>query len=254
MARVRGVLLDLGGVVFVGDEPIDGAIDSIATLKAAGVAVRFLTNTTRRPLRVLVAKLRRLGIETSAEEVFTPAMAARHVLAGRVPHLLVHPDLLEDFDRIPDAPPQVVVVGDAGDGFSYQALNTAFRVLDGGADLLALARNRAFEDDDGALSLDAGPFVTALEFASGRDAVVIGKPAGAFFAAALASLGVGADEALMVGDDVESDVGGAMAAGLRGILVRTGKYRQGDETKIDPSPTVVADDLAAAVTWLLGAT
>ena len=168
---------------------------------------------------------------------------------------MVHPDLREDFIPAGDGAAgegAAVVVGDAGEAFSYANLNAAFRALDGGAALIALATNRSFRDADGGLSLDAGPFVAALEYASRREADVIGKPAAAFFRAALDSLGVAAGQAAMVGDDVESDVGGAMAAGLAGVLVRTGKYRKGDEARIDPGPSHVADDLAAAVGWLLG--
>ncbi len=99
--------------------------------------------------------------------------------------------------------------------------------------------------------MDAGAFVRALEYASGRKAKVLGKPSPHFFALAVESLGCQAHEAVMVGDDAEADVGGAMAAGLAGVLVQTGKYREGDEDQLDPAPTHVAEDLAAAVEWIL---
>jgi ribonucleotide monophosphatase NagD (HAD superfamily) len=99
--------------------------------------------------------------------------------------------------------------------------------------------------------LDAGAFVAALEFASQGRARVLGKPAPAFFAAALASIDCPADRAVMVGDDAEADVSGALAAGLASaILVRSGKYQAGDEDRVDPKPTAVVDDLAAAVAWI----
>ncbi len=127
----------------------------------------------------------------------------------------------------------------------------AFCALEGGAEFLALARNRSFQDPDGALSLDAGPFVTALKYTSGREATLFGKPSRALFEAALGSLGCPADQAVMVGDDVESDVAGAMAAGLTGVLLRCGKYRPGDEALVKPPPSAVLADLAAAVDWTL---
>ena len=250
MARYAGVLLDLGGVVFTGNAAIDGSVEAVARLREAGVAVRFLTNTTRKPRRALVGKLQRLGIEAEADTIFTPAFAARHVLGGRVPHLLVHPDLVEDFARHDEAGgADVVLVGDAGEAFTYDALNAALRALENGAALFALAKNRVFQYGDGRPSLDAGPFVAALEYASGREAEVIGKPARAFFDAACASLGT--RDTVMIGDDVEGDVGGALAAGLAGVLVRTGKFKPGDEGRIEPAPTAVQDDLAAAVAWIL---
>ena len=252
MARYAGVLLDLGGVVFTGDTAIEGSVAAVARLREAGVAVRFLTNATRSPRRALVDKLRRLGIGTEPDDVFTPAFAARHVLAGRTPHLLVHPRLVEDFpghDEGGEA--DVVLVGDAGEAFTYAALNAGLRALDNGGALMALAKNRVFKDADGRPSLDAGPFVAALEYASGKPAEVIGKPARAFFDAARASLGTEAADAVMIGDDVEGDVGGAIEAGLAGVLVRTGKFKKGDEGKIEREPTAVHDDLAAAVAWIL---
>lgn len=252
MARYAGVLLDLGGVVFTGDAAIAGSVEAVARLRAAGVAVRFLTNTTRKPRRDLVEKLRRLGVEAEADAIFTPAFAARHVLAGRVPHLLVHPDLVEDFAGHDEAGgADVVLVGDAGEAFTYDALNAALRALENGAALFALAKNRVFQDGDGRPSLDAGPFVAALEYASGQEAEVIGKPARAFFDAACASLGTRGRDTVMIGDDVEGDVGGALAAGLAGVLVRSGKFKPGDEGGIEPAPTAVMDDLAAAVAWIL---
>jgi HAD superfamily hydrolase (TIGR01458 family) len=262
MARCKAVLLDLDGVIYVGGRVLPGSLEAVARLRVAGMPVRFLTNTTRTPHRLLLAKLRVMGLDVAGHELFTPAMAARVLLEreGLHPLLLVHPALEEDFAGLAGGGsgggsggggPEAVVLGDAGDAFSYAAMNAAYRALGRGAEFLALANNRCFRDDDGGLSLDAGPFVAALSFASRREPLVLGKPAAAFFHAALASMGVSPQDAAMVGDDVESDVGGAMAAGLSGILVRTGKYEAGAEHHITPPPSAVVDDLAAAVEWLL---
>ncbi|RMD62243.1 MAG: TIGR01458 family HAD-type hydrolase [Alphaproteobacteria bacterium] len=256
---VRGVLLDIGGVVYVGEAPLPGAVAAVARLRAAGIKLCCLTNTTRAPRRVVVERLARMGVNIAPEAVLTPAMAARRALHedGRRPHFLIHPALAEDFADLappPDAP-AAVVVGDAGEGFTYAALNAAFRVLvEDDAAFLALARNRSFRDADGRLSLDAGAFVAALEYASARPATLYGKPAPAFFAAGLAVLGCAPDEAVMIGDDVEADIAGAQAAGIAAVLVRTGKYRAGDEARIDPPPRALAADLAAAVDWIVART
>lgn len=253
MTAIKAVLLDLDGVIYVGDRPLPGAIAAVARLRQAGLALRFLTNTTRTPHRALLTKLTGMGLAVAPDELLTPAAAARRMIEeqGLAPHLLVHPALEEDFAGLPPGGREAVVVGDAGDTFTYAALNRAFRALDAGAVFLALANNRAFRDSDGGLSLDAGPFVQALAFASRAEPVVLGKPAAAFFGAALASLDCAPQDAVMIGDDVESDVGGAMDAGLAGILVRTGKYQPGAETRITPPPTAVLNDLPAAVDWLL---
>ena len=255
---IAGVLLDLGGVVYVGDAPLPGALEAIGRLRDAGLGLRFITNTTRTPQRVMLGKLAVMGLEIEAAELFMPAVAARQQLEsqGLAAHLLIHPALEEDFEGIPRAEPgaaeaAAVVVGDAGGGFTYDAMNQAFRALEAGAAFLALARNRSFEDEDHALSLDAGPFVTALEYATGRSATVLGKPSPDFFWAALASLGCSAAQAVMVGDDVEADVAGALEMGLTGLLVQSGKYRSGDETRIVPPPSALVEDLAAAADWIL---
>ncbi|MCX7865208.1 MAG: TIGR01458 family HAD-type hydrolase, partial [Novosphingobium sp.] len=236
-----------------GDTPLCGAVEAIDRLRNAGLAVRFLTNTTRSPRRRLLGKLRSLGLALGEEELFTPAMAARRIIKaqGLAPHLLVHPDLAEDFADLPHGERPALVIGDAGEGFSYEAMNRAFRVLEHGAEFLALANNRCFRDADGALSLDAGPFVAALAFASRREPMVLGKPSPDFFHAALAAMHCTPQEAAMIGDDVENDIAGAIALGMTGVLVKTGKYRPGTENEIDPPPDHVAADLAAAADWLL---
>jgi len=141
--------------------------------------------------------------------------------------------------RLADDRPDYVLVGDLGEGFSYERLNPAFRHLMEGAELLALQKNRYWQTDAG-LALDAGPFVAALEFASGKKASVVGKPEREFFRLALEDLGLEAGQVAMVGDDAEADVVGAKRAGLVGIQVRTGKW-QADTGEADFVIDSVAD-------------
>ncbi len=249
-----GVLLDLGGVVYVGDTPLPGALAAIERLRAAGLPIRFITNTTRRAHSRIVEDLAAIGLVVQPEELLTPSQIAVTLLRERNlrPHLLVHPGLLPDFAGPFDGEGEAVVVGDAGEHFDYAGLNAAFRKLMAGAEFLALAANRFFADADGQLSLDAGPFVRALEYASGRQATVLGKPSPDFFRLAVAGIGCSPGEAVMFGDDAEADVLGALDAGLEAVLVQTGKYRAGEEQAMRQAPTFVARDLAAGVDWLLG--
>ena len=251
----RGVLLDLAGVLYDGDHAIDGSVEAINRLTAAGFPFRVITNSTRSPRRRLLQKLEKIGFRISDDQLFTPARAACDLLAasGHKAHLLIHPDLAEDFPETSFAGPGTsVVIGDAAEHFTYDAVNAAFRALVKGADLLALANNRSFSDADGELSIDMGAYVAALEYASGKQATILGKPAPAFFEAVLASMDVAARDAVMIGDDAEADVAGALSAGIGcGILVRTGKYREGDERCHAPYPHHVADNLSDAVAWVL---
>jgi len=251
--EIAGVLVDLGGVVYLGDEPLPGALAAIERIRAADIPVRFLTNVTRQSHGDIVAKLRRMGVAIAPHELLTPSQMAVNLLRtkGARPHLLVHPNLMPDFADAFDGTTEAVVVGDAGEGVTYRSLNAAFRKLSAGAEFLALAANRNFMDADGALSIDAGAFVAALEYASGSRATVLGKPSPDFFRLAVESIGCAPADAVMIGDDAESDVAGALNAGLKAVLVRTGKYRPGQENALTRRPTYVADDLAGAVAWLL---
>ncbi|SPH17078.1 Sugar-phosphatase AraL [Defluviimonas aquaemixtae] len=251
---VKGVLIDLAGVLYDGNAALPGAADALAQLRNADLPVRFLTNSTRAPKARLLKRLEGFGIEAGPDELFTPAAAACDWLArhGHAPHLLIHPNLAEDFADCAGTGPEAVVLGDAGRFFTYEALNAAFRALSRGAPFLALAANRVFRDADGELSLDAGAFVAALEFASGAEAQILGKPSLDFFAAAADSMGLSLAEVAMIGDDAEVDVAGALAAGVgTAILVRTGKYQEGDETRFEPAPSAVAAEINEAVEKLL---
>ena len=227
--NVRGLLVDLDGTLYVGDEPVPGAREAVRRLLDAGLALRYVTNTTRKPRRDIVAGLRGMGFPACEEHVFTPAVAAAGRLHGREVHALVAEPLLEDLSGVvlSDREPEYVLVGDLGDGFTYERLDRAFGYLMSGAELVALQKNRYWRRPGG-LSLDAGPFVAALEYASGKKATVVGKPEKPFFEAALRKLGLAAGEVAMVGDDAEADVAGARAAGLLGVQVETGKYRPGE--------------------------
>ena len=168
---IAGVLLDLSGVIYVGNEPLPGALDAIACLRKMALSIRFLTNTIRAPKRRILQNLRDMELSCDDDELFTPARAARDWLTSRKlsAHLLTHPGLVEDFDKLPRYGRTAVVVGDAGKAFTCQTLNAAFRQLTNGAELLALASNRTFLDKDGKLSLDAGAFVAAMEYSAQKN-------------------------------------------------------------------------------------
>ena len=251
---IGGVLLDLSGVIYEGEKPLPGAVDAVTRLRDRGLPLCFVTNTTRSTKQAVKKKLERLGLQVQGSEIFTPAQAARDWLSKNncSPYLLVHPNFIQEFEGVPSGDKRAVVVGDAGDAFSYATLNRAFRELIEGAELLALAENRTFRDAEGHLNLDAGPFVRALEFASQRNAILMGKPSAAFYASALAHIHCPPEKAAIVGDDAEADVSGALRAGIgHAILVRTGKYRPGDEHCFKPLATAVVDDMGAATNWII---
>jgi HAD superfamily hydrolase (TIGR01458 family) len=248
LAGVRALLVDLEGTVFQSGRLIPGAARALAAVAQRGVACRFVTNATSRPRSTLVRELGDMGLPVDPEAVFTaPRAASRHLARRGVRRcsFLLRPALLGDFPGLvsDEREPEAVVLGDLGDGMTYERLNQAFRHALAGAELVTLARNRYWRAADG-LMLDVGAFAAALEYGSGRPATLVGKPAPEFFAAALESLGVGPSEAAVVGDDLESDVGGGQAAGMRGVLVHTGKFRPDDAARAAVCPDAELDSLA----------
>jgi HAD superfamily hydrolase (TIGR01458 family) len=244
LPNVDALLIDLDGVLYVEEAPIAGAIDAVERLRRRGLALRFVTNTTAYSRDRTLERLARLGFSVTDRELVTPAaLAVQHCRErgrSRVA-LIMNQEVKRDFVELQetDEAAEAVIIGDLGEAFGYDVLNRAFREVMNGADLIALQKNRYWMRADG-LSLDVGPFVAAIEFATGREAYVVGKPARGFFEQVLADLGVEGERAAMVGDDIESDIGGAGRAGLTTILVRTGKYREDRvrESGIEPTATV----------------
>lgn len=253
---VKGVCLDLDGVLYIEGEVVPGAPEAVRRLRAARRAVRFVTNATMRPRSALVARLAALGFAAEPAEIYSAPVAAAAVLRGRgirrIAPLLT-PEVLEDFAgfEATDESPEAVVVGDMGDLWTAAVLNRALRHLLAGARLIALARTRVWRRTSG-LVMDAGPYVAALEYASGVAAEVVGKPAPAIFHAAVESMGIAPREAAMVGDDPESDVHAAIEAGLSGILVLSGKVTERDVPRLAVTPDAIFPSLVEAVAAITG--
>jgi len=245
LSDVKGILFDIGGVLYVGEKAVEGAVDAVAKLKRR-YPVRFLTNTTRSCPETILQKLRDFGFDVTHDELFTALSAAHAYVDARGGSVL---PLLTDeaarcFDDLRGDRPDFVVAGDAHTNFDYAHLNAAFRTLKNGARLIAAAKNRYFQDDDGMLSMDAGGFVAALEYAAETQAILIGKPSATFFHLAVASMGLQAYEVLMVGDDIESDIQGAQNAGLKAALVKTGKFNP-EDLRRDIRPDIIVEDVAS---------
>ncbi|KUM98990.1 HAD family hydrolase [Streptomyces cellostaticus] len=247
---MRAVLIDIDGVLTVSWRPLPGAVEALRAIRAAGLGIALVTNTTSRTRASIARTLADAGFAVRAEDILTaPAATAAH-LAGARCALLNSGDVRVDLEGITlvdeeadGAVPDVVLVGGAGPEFGYAALNRAFGQLQRGARLVAMHRNLYWRTDAG-LQLDAGAFVAGLEAAAGTEAEVTGKPSRAFFEAALGRLGAGPDEALMIGDDIESDVLAAQRLGITGVLVRTGKFLPEAVERADGSPDHVLDSFA----------
>jgi len=252
---IDGLLLDIDGVLSVSWEPILGSIEAMEVFARAGMPLCLITNTTTHPRTELASILGDAGFSVEPSQIVTAVTATAEHLRTAHPgagvFLLSDGDARADMEgvRLVELPEEadVIVLGGASDAFTYPVVTSVFRRLMDGAALVAMHRNLYWRTARG-FELDAGAYVLGLEAATGMQAEVCGKPAAEYFRAALEVLGLPAARVAMVGDDVINDVEGARSAGLTGVLVRTGKYRPGDETRGEPD--AVLDRLGDLPAWL----
>jgi HAD superfamily hydrolase (TIGR01458 family) len=256
IVAIDGLLLDIDGVLAVSWEALPGAVDAMKRLREDRVRFRLITNTTTKTRADLAGTLRDAGFDVEDEEIVTAVVATSTYLRNAHPDAKVF--VLSDGDATDDLAgvelvavedADVVVIGGACEDFTYGTMNKIFRRLMEGASLVGMHRNLFWKTSEG-WELDGGAYIAGLEEAADTMATICGKPAQAYFDAALAMLGAAADRVAMVGDDMVNDILGAQAAGLTGILVRTGKYREGDEEHDEGRPDHVLPSFADVPAFL----
>ena len=253
-------LFDLDGVFYQANRVIDGAVEVSDWVKSNKIPYLFLTNTSSRPRSELVKKLQAFGIDTNESHLFTPAVAALQWIEKNIANkkiaLFVADKTRTEFsackiwqegDAVDDI--GAVVIGDLGYDWSFEKLNQAFRLLmqESRPRLIALGMTRYWQANDG-LQLDVAPFVVALSHAANTEPLVMGKPAQSFYAAAVERAGSEQKTVYMLGDDIHADIDGAQKAGLKAILVRTGKFRPSD-LELGIVPEAVLDSIRDLPGW-----
>ena len=244
-----GILFDLDGVIYQGDSLISGAKESINLLRQNNIPCRFITNTTRMTKKNLVTKLQAMGLTLEVNEVFAAPHAAVEYCKNMkyttidlvVPDNEMEEDFI-DFDLHAENP-QAIVLGDMGNLFTFDLLNALFKKILNGAEIVAMHKNKYWHSGNG-LTLDLGAFVTALEFATEKEAVVIGKPNPHLFQLAVKPWGLSFQSIYMVGDDIVGDIGGANNVGMQSILVKTGKYREESLSRSEITPDFIINSVA----------
>jgi HAD superfamily hydrolase (TIGR01458 family) len=244
---IRGVLADQDGVWFVENEPVPGAREALARIRQRGFPLRIISNTTTRTSKQLAAKMCAMDMFVEPGEVISPPRVTAEMLRARrvkSAKLVVADAIRGEFHGIEESShPEVIVIGDIDERWSYALMNELFRMVLDGAEIVALHRGRYWQVADG-LKLDIGAFVAGLEYATGKVATVVGKPSPAMFKAAVDDMKLSADDVVMIGDDVHHDVAGAQKAGIRGVLVKTGKYRDALVASTGIKPDLVIDSIA----------
>ncbi|KAH8410426.1 hypothetical protein KR215_005521 [Drosophila sulfurigaster] len=270
---IKAALIDLSGTLHVEDEPTPNAVAALQRLRESGISVKFVTNTTKDSKKSLHERLTKIGFQLDVKEIYSSLSAAATFVSKEQlnPFYLLSDDAREDFPT-EDKSRQLdsVVVGLAPNAFNYEHMNKAFSILmqQKSHKLVAVHQGKYYKRADG-LALGPGCFVKGLEYATGSTATVIGKPNPYFFKSALPE-GLTAEQCVMIGDvrvvflitlksptsffllqDANDDVAGAMAVGLQGILVKTGKFLPDALAALTTPPTAVVENFAEAVDWLL---
>ncbi len=246
--RVRAFMFDLDGTLTVDDQPLPGAASTLSLLKSRGYSIRICSNTTTRSKGSLSRQLLQIGLPIEPNEIFSAPAAASEYLRQQKIHScfkLLSEDVKFDFEEFEhsDTTPECIVIGDVGDIWDYPLMSKLFDFAMGGVPIIALHKGRYWLTG-GKLKLDIGAFITGIEYAAGIKALVIGKPAVEFYQMALKNIGLQPNVTCMIGDDLINDVQGAQNCGIKGILVRTGKYRPNKLAVTEVTPDLVIDSVA----------
>jgi len=233
--NINGLLIDLEGVLYNDNQLIPGSIDVIKELKRVGLKLRFLTNTTTAPRKKILEKLLNFGFDIEEKEIFTPIIATKNYLRDNTVKkisLVTNIEVIEEFRdyEITQKDPEAIIMGDIYKNFNWEILDRIFKLVYlNNAALIALHQNK-YCMRDGNVSLDLGPFVKAIEYASNKKSILMGKPEKNFFDMAIKDMEISKDSVLMIGDDIISDIKGAKDFGIKAIQVKTGKFQQEDST------------------------
>lgn len=258
-AQLKLFIFDIDGTLHVDGQEIAGARALIQTLRDQNYAIRFMTNTTTKSQAMLVEQLENVGIQVEQNEILSASEASRTYLHDEQINLgrkikiwtVVSENIQADFSEFEQDQqhPDFVVIGDIGNGWNIDLLNQIFNCLNQGAKLIALHKNKFWQTQEG-LKVDIGLFVAGLEYVSNQTALIMGKPTVAFFQQVLASADCSAHQAILIGDDIDSDVGGAQRLEIFAALVKTGKYRASYHAESKIQPDLVLESVAELAQYL----
>ena len=250
--EIKGLLVDLDGTLYFKEAPILGAIETVSSLRDTGVRLLFFTNTDSKSPKTVLHILHEYGFKINEDEIFTPIIALKEFLSKhpeKKSYFVTTVEVEKEFQDFPrvEGPeiPDFVIVGDFHDNWDVNRLNEAFKYVFKGAKLLGTQGNKYFLDRNGEPIIDTGSFVQMIANATGVTPKIFGKPSKDYFLQALKKINLKPQETLVIGDDLESDIQGAISTGLKGILVRTGKGQFYESTTSKIKPYLVLDSFSS---------
>jgi phospholysine phosphohistidine inorganic pyrophosphate phosphatase len=255
--KLKSILSDIDGTLYFKGKLIEGAIETVSELKRRGFKLLFFTNTDSKTPKTIYSILKNYGFQVEEREIFSPIIALKEFLKSKPKSslfLVTTKEVrgeFEEFDLVnKDKVPDFVIIADFQDDWNLNRLNQAFRYVLQGAKLLGTQGNRFFLDREGNPVIDTGSFVQLIAYAANVKPIIFGKPSKTFFNEALKLLGTKSEETLVIGDDIESDIQGAINSGIKAILVKTGKGTIYGNKKVPIKPNKIIDSFSSLLDCL----
>lgn len=244
------ILIDINGTLVWNNKPLPGTTKAVTMLRRSKLRLRFVTNTAKESCQSIHNRLVKMGFKLSLEEIYSSISSIKEIIKSHSlkPMLLLPDEIIENMRAVSYGEsdnPDAVIIGNEPSLIQYDKLNEAFHCLIKGATLFGLFSNK-YSVTDKELTLGSGCYLTGLEYSAGCKAELLGKPNNRFFLNALGT--IDPKKAIMIGDNAEEDIVGALNSGMHAYLVRTGIYTQDDEFKIALSPTKIFNNFVEAAT------
>jgi len=241
------ICIDLDGTLYLGTQPIDGAVNAVENLKKIGHKITFASNTISSMPEEIIQNLNNMGFQADITKLITPISVAKNYFkkSGLKKIFFIIREQMKEklrmYFEIEEEYPQAIVIADEPGAVPFKSIEKAFRLLlHRKVKFFTFAMNRFYKLPDGEMRMDLGPQVAQLSYATGKEPVNLGKPSEIFFKYAVGDF----EEAVMIGDDVEFDIKGAMDLNIKGILVKTGKYNDDFFNNSGIAPTKIINSIA----------
>jgi len=255
MGEIKALLIDLDGTIYQNGQLIDKTLSTIKQLEDKNIQYRFITNSTTKSRKSICSYLESLGLKVNVSSIYTTLYAASNYCLNNniknVKMLSLANNIESDLKglNLVDSNPQAIILGDLEHKFNYDILNNVFLDLLNGAKLIALHKNRYWLRNN-KIVLDLGPFISLLEFATNKKAIIVGKPNKEFFNIASIDFNLRNSNIGVIGDDIDADVKGAQDTDMIGILVKTGKYLEKEIKNSNVKPDYIMDTFSHILNYI----